>query len=196
MNQLSYLLSDSKQLWVVWNQESHTLFKRDLADEGRSEKDCCCYCWLTSVNDNFYPCQEYPHLSGRSQLSKIWHNKWPFLERKSNNFKEEYDLMCVNSSILARFYIAIIYRNSLLINCESRWLYVVCLEFQPVNNIMSSVGYTATGRVTTQRNSQGKNRANDSCNISHTLWRWSYTNSRELGLYLMWSSYDWLDYFM
>ena len=122
MNQLSYLLSDLKQSWLVLNQESHTLFKWDLADEGSPEKDCCCYCWLTSVNDNFTPCQDYPHL--KDHLSKIWFNKWPFLECKSNNFKEEYDLICVNSFIPASFYIAI--RISKQFACQPWTRLVVC----------------------------------------------------------------------
>ena len=35
-------------------------------------------------------------------------------------------------------------------------LYVVCLEFQPDNNILSSVGCLATGRVKTEIYSESK----------------------------------------
>ena len=62
---------------------------------------------------------------------------------------------------MARFYIAIIYQNSFRsFACQSSILlvvvYVVCLEFPPDNNIMSSVGCTATVGVKTQRNSESK----------------------------------------
>ena len=74
----------------------------------------------------------------------------------------------------------------LLINRESCWLYVLCLKFPPDNNVMSSVGWTATGRVETQRNSESKAKIEPmtpATSVIHSMELHEFQGARSL----MWS---------